>query len=84
MECLPFTTKGKVEVHLLKIPAQAQVVLQLSGPPGNLPPAHARDTYGPHTKEDISAIALENVAQHICTSITRRTLQEAAALQNVI
>lgn len=80
MEYLPFKTKGKVEVYLLKTPAQAQVVLQPRGPPGNLPPAHARDTYGPHTKEDISAIAFENVAQHICTSVTRWTPQEAAAL----
>lgn len=84
MESLQFKTKGKVEVSLLKAPAQAQVVLQLPGPPGNLPPAHARDTCGPHTKENISAIAFENVAQHICTSITQRTLQEAGALRDVI
>lgn len=84
MECLQFKTKGKVEFYLLKSPAQAQVVLPLPGLPGNLPPAQARDSYGPHSKEDISAIAFENVARHICTSVTRWTLQEAAALWDVI
>lgn len=60
MERLQFKTKGKVEVYLLK----NSVSLAATWTPGHLPQG-TRDTYGPRTKKDILATALEAVAQQI-------------------